>query len=367
MNCRMCFGPTRTMLKLTPTPIANSFPDHPDTDAPRYPLDLAQCVICDHVQLADFKPVDWVDYRYATPDAVRPHLVQAAQALRTRYPKAKTVLEIGCNNGLYLDVLRNAGFEATGIDPCTKVGIAKSFSSKLADTLEPVDLIVANNVLAHVDDLWDVFRGIDRLLKDDGVLVFEVQHFYDLVTAGAFDMVYHEHRDYHTFAPWPRFLKRWGLVVDYYEHLSTHGGSLRFYCRRPGYATMLPDYPIDWRGFKATIAEAKQSVLEQITACDGPIIAFGATAKACTLIHHFGLADFIDFAMDNTPAKQGRYIPGTKIKIVAPGDLMQAGPGPEQPVTYLLTAWNFEKEIRAQYPQHRFIVPFKKESLCLAS
>src|ERR1041385_7487168 len=131
MTCRLCYGPTRVMLSLTPTPIANSFPDHPDQDAERFPLDVAQCILCDHVQLNEYQPVDWVDYRYATPEAVRPHLEEAAHVLRRTFPQAKTVLEIGCNNGLYLDVLRKAGFSAVGVDPCTNVGIKKSFSAGL--------------------------------------------------------------------------------------------------------------------------------------------------------------------------------------------------------------------------------------------
>ena len=357
MNCRFCYGPLRTMLSLTPTPIANSFPDKPDQDAARFPLDLAQCIYCDHVQLAEFFPVNWVDYRYATPEAVRPHLEDAAAVLRRTYPQAKTVLEIGCNNGLYLDVLRRAGFSAIGVDPCTEVGIKKPFSYGLAQTLEPVDLIVANNVLAHVDDIWDVFRGIDHLLKDEGALVFEVQYFPDLVKAGAFDMIYHEHRDYHTMAPWVDFLKRFGLIIYRCESLGTHAGSMRVYCERPGMARWQFAYEgIDWRGFKARIADAKASMLAQIAEADGPIVAFGATAKACTLIHHFGIADLIDECFDNTPAKQGRFIPGTKIQIYMPSGL-------DHNTTILLTAWNFEKEIRALYPRHRFIIPFK-EALC---
>lgn len=356
--CRMCFQYGRVQLALTPTPIANSFPATPDQDAKRYPLELVECLGCGHVQLADWPQVDWVDYRYATPDAVRPHLEDAARRLRSEYPEAKTVLEIGCNNGLYLDVLRKEGFTATGVDPSTKVGIAKPFGESVARTLEPVDLIVANNVLAHVDDLWDVFRGIDRLLKDDGALVFEVQYFPDLVKNGAFDMIYHEHRDYHTISPWVAFLKRFGLIIRRTDNISTHGGSVRITCERPGLRNWIwCNEEIDWRAFKRRIAEAKQDVLDQVLNTPGPIVAFGATAKACTLIHHFGLADLIDYAVDSTPAKQGRYIPGTAIQIHEP--TAQA-----MNVTFLLTAWNFEKAIRAQYPMNRFIVPFSQEVVC---
>lgn len=354
LSCRMCYGLGRVMLSLTPTPIANSFPDHPDQDAERYPLELFQCHACGHVQLAEFKPVDWVDYRYATPEAVRPHLEEAARSLRKIYPEATTVLEIGCNNGLYLDVLRKTGFSAIGVDPCTDVGIKQPFSRALAQTLEPVDLIVANNVLAHVDDLHDVFNGIDHLLKEDGALVFEVQHLPDLVYGGMFDMIYHEHRDYHTIGPWPQFLKRFGLVVRDFQFLDIQGGSIRIICERPGIGITVWSELINWRDFKARIADAKASLLAQIAEVNGPIVAFGATAKACTLIHHFGLGELIDFCIDSTPAKHWRYIPGTKIQIL-PTDTPFAPDG-----TILLTAWNFEAEIRTQYPNHQFIVPFKE-------
>lgn len=357
MSCRLCGGEGRVMLSLTPTPIANSFPAYVDLDAERFPLDVQECFDCGHVQLKDHVAVDWVDYRYSTPEAVRPHLAQAAAHLRDRYPDASTVLEIGSNNGLYVEELNKVHFDAYGVDPCATVGIRAPFSAALTENLEPVDLIVANNVLAHVDDLHDVFKGIDRLLKDDGALVFEVQYFPELMASGAFDMIYHEHRDYHTLEPLPRFLRKYGLLVNCVQDVGTHGGSKRLYCERPGIGMPCFDYPYkDWRAFKRRIREANDDVLEQLDNANGPIVAFGATAKACTLIHHFGIADRIDYAVDSTPAKHGRYIPGTAIKIWPPQDFT----GNE---VFLLTAWNFADVIVPQYPQHQFIVPFSPQEV----
>ena len=346
------------MLALTPTPIANSFPAEPDTHAERFPLEVQQCLRCGHVQLRHRVTVDWVDYKYATPDANRPHLANAAQEIRVRYPHFKTALEIGSNNGLYLEELQRVGLDAYGVDPCARVGIAEPFSQRLAETLQPVDLIVANNVLAHVDDLWDVFRGIDSLLKDDGALVFEVQHLPAMIENGAFDMIYHEHRDYHTLGPWVPFLKRWGLVITRIQYLETHGGSIRVFCERPGRALAVPYEEIDWRAFKARIQRAKTQVQQQVLAVDGQIAAFGATAKATTLLHHFGLTEAITYCVDSTPAKQGRYLPGTTIPICDPAGLREA-----PPAAVLLTAWNFESVIRAQYPHLHFIVPFKEHTV----
>jgi len=355
----MCFGESRVMLALTPTPIANDFPTEPNPTVERFPLDVQQCLRCGHVQLRQRVKVDWVQYKYATPDANRPHLAKSAHDICTRYPQAKTVLEIGSNNGLYLDELQRVGLEAYGVDPCATVGIAAPFTRLLAETLQPVDVIVANNVLAHVDDLWDVFRGIDWLLKDDGALVFEVQYLPSMMQSGAFDMIYHEHRDYHTLGPWVPFLKKWGLVITHWEHLHTHGGSIRVYCERPGLGVVVPEEQIDWRAFAKRIQQAKEQVQRQVLAVDGPVAAFGATAKATTLLHHFGLTEAITYCVDSTPAKQGRYLPGTAIPIVA-ADQLRTDP----PAAVLLTAWNFEAVIRAQFPDLHFIVPFAKEDLC---
>ena len=354
--CRMCSGESRVMLALTPTPIANSFPDKPDTAAERLPLEVQQCLRCGHVQLRHKVTVDWVDYKYATPEANRPHLANAAQEIRYRYPHFKTALEIGSNNGLYLDELHKVGLDAYGVDPCARIGVKAPFSYALATTLPPVDLIVANNVLAHVDDLFDVFHGIDTILKDDGALVFEVQYLPAMIESGAFDMIYHEHRDYHTLKPWVPFLKRYGLVITNYEFLGTHGGSIRVYCERPGVGMVLPEEPLDWRAFQERIYQAKRVIQRQVFDVDGTLACFGATAKATTLIHHFGLAKVIDYCVDNTPAKQGRFIPGTKIPIASMQMLKE-----RPPAGVILTAWNFEREIRAQFPNLNFIVPFAEE------
>lgn len=360
MACRLCGGEGRVMLSLTPTPIANSFPDHPDTDAVRYPLELRECFQCGHVQLASWPTVDWVDYRYATPEAVRPHLTTAALRLRTRYPEAKTVVEIGSNNGMYLQELRRVGFDVLGVDPCVDCkssveidGVPVAFSWQWARQHRPVDLIVANNVLAHVDDLQDVFAGIDALLTDDGALVFEVQYFPDLVRKAAFDMIYHEHRDYHTLPPLVQFLNRFGLVIVDWEYLETHGGSIRVYCKRPGISLEVPRTQIDWRRFALDIVAESDRLLYEVSHASSPVVAFGATGKASTLFSQMGGRGHIAYCVDNTPAKQGRYIAGTNIQIHPTSRLDQ-----DRDATILLTAWNYEAVIRKQYPNHRYIVPF---------
>lgn len=363
-TCRLCNGSVRTVLSLTPTPIANSFPDKPDVEATRYRLDLSQCIECDHVQTRDVVSDDVLygsAYKYRTPPQLKDSFLKIAQAHRQNYPDAKVVLEIGANNGLFMYALNEAGFPTcVGIDPaCADPFVWKMpFDDSAAEVFlrrcGKADLIFANNVFAHVDDLNAMFAAVDKVLSDDGALIFEVQSLGDMVSSGAFDMIYHEHRDYHTLGPLPKFLKKHGLVITWTETIPAHGGSLRVTCKRPGIGLEVWDYKIDWRRFAKKIELEKSLVRSALEEVSGRIVAFGAAAKATTLIHHFGIADQISYCVDDTVEKQGRYIPGTSIQI-SPASRMEQEP----PAVLFLTAWNYESIIRKRFPQYPIIAPFK--------
>lgn len=364
LDCRMCGGAVRPALSLTPTPIANSFPEKA-FEGERHRLDLVECVECEHVQIRDVVPDEVLfprSYRYATPKAASAHLEAAARSLREAYQHAKSVVEIGANNGLYLEALHVAGFQSVvGVDPCGsgwvwQMPFDMAAAKRIRERVGMIDLIVANNVFAHVDDLGAMFRAVDHCLSEDGALVFEVQYFPDMVRLGAFDMIYHEHRDYHTLKPWPKFLKKHGLVIKNVEHLDTHGGSIRVHCERPGIGIAVWQEQTDWRAFRRTIEQAKSSVTGQLATVSGRVVAFGATAKACTLIHHFKIADRIAYCVDETPAKQGRFIAGTAIEVSGIERLVA-----EPPAAMLLTAWNYEAIIRARFPGLRMIVPLYEQ------
>lgn len=363
-DCRMCHSPLRRMLRLAATPIANSFPDKP-YQGEKYPLDLMQCIRCQHVQLHHVPAAGelYGDYRYSTPDAVVPHLTDYAKALRERYPAARSVLEIGCNNGIFLDVLTKHGFKTFGVDPAAthEKSIRDYFNHALGVRLGQFDLIVANNVFAHIDDLASVFAGIDACLSDDGALVFEVQDAHAMFERGLFDMVYHEHHDYHTLAPWVPFLRRYGMVIAKWEKPQVHGGSLRVYCERPGIAWPLPDETLDWRAFNRRIEEGRRRTMAHL-ASGNRIVLFGAPAKATTLIHHYGIASRFAYCVDDTPAKQGRYIPGTGIQI-RPTEALKDEP----PDLLFLAAWNFHDVIKAKYPQYRIAHPFLQPEMAKAA
>lgn len=359
-TCRLCDGAVRKVFSLAPTPIANDYRSKPDAGAERYPLELAQCLVCEHVQLSHVVTGLFEDYKYVTPSAVKSHLIPRAQRLRNDFPRAEKLLEIGSNNGRNLACMEAQGFDVWGIDPAATGDNNERgyFSSQWAFAKnETYDLIVAHNVLAHIDDLQDVFRGIDILLAPDGALVFEVQYLADLVASASFDMIYHEHLDYHTLTPLPNFLKRYGLVITQIEHIRTHGGSMRVVCERPGLSLAVWDAPIDWRRFTEKVSAIKQRVRDRLSG--RKVVALGAAAKATTLIHQCGISENIVFAADDTPQKQGRYIPGTDIQIRPTSEVAD--------MPCLLTAWNYEREFRRKFPHNEFINPFAEAECVLAS
>lgn len=358
-TCRLCGGKVKTTLELKPTPIANSFPNRKNAGE-FYPLELKQCGVCDHVQIGhviEDAVIYGQHYKYSTPAALKTYLQERSVALRRQYPDAKSVVEIGANNGLFLDALHANGFSPIiGIDPSAKHPLVWNmpFDSKSARLLfqrvGPVDLIVSNNTFAHIDDLDTVFQAIDDILAFDGSVIFEVQYLPAMMLKGAFDMIYHEHRDYHSLRPLARFLQKHNFVMTKYEMFDLHGGSIRVYARHLGDECQLPFEKKDWKRFEGMIEDAKTDVLRQLNG--QKVIAFGATAKACTLIHNFGIADFIAYMVDNTPAKQGCYIPGTAIEILPE----EALANDHRPL--FLTAWNYADYIAQKYPGKRLIVPF---------
>lgn len=355
-DCRLCAGSLTARLALTPTPPANAFAVSPDTLTQRYPLELNQCNGCEHVQLGyvlDGAEL-YAGYRYETPKAMSPYLEKAAQRLRIAHPNASTVLEIGSNNGLNADILRRYFNTVLEVDPAgtSPQAIKSPFTASFARNVIGIDLIVANHVFAHIDDLDDVFDGINACLSPEGALVFEVQYLPDLMARGAFDMIYHEHRDYHTLGPLARFARKHGFVLTDWMQTPTQGGSILVTMRRHGVQADLPPERLDWNAFIDRIAAEKAEIKRNV---HGRVLLFGAAAKSCTLLHHCDIADRIEYAVDNTPAKQGRYIPGTDIRIFPEYTLYQS----KSAKRMLLSAWNYADQITSSHPDLEFIIPFQ--------
>lgn len=355
MDCRLCGHPVKTVLELEPTPLANLFPDTPYAGE-KYPLELKQCVECGHVQIGhvvDDETLYGSQYKYQTPLALKPLMNKRAEELYRAYPDAETVLEIGANNGLFLHALHDAGFPTVvGIDPSSTDPLVWKwpFNPHTAEIVlrrvGTVDLIVANNVFAHIDDLKTVFDAIQLVLSPDGSLVFEVQYLVSMMESGAFDMIYHEHRDYHHLKPLAKFLKSVGLVMRDFEIIDTHGGSIRVTARKTGREIPLPDESIDWGRFKKSI-DSQREEFKHLSSIAG----FGAPAKATTLIYQLGLQSKITHCVDDTPQKQGKYIGGTNIKVVGREGIENR---------MFLLSWNYEQIISKNFPNVEFVVPFKE-------
>lgn len=354
IQCRLCGARMQKMFALAPTPIANNYSDKQDANARRYPLELAQCSVCDHVQQRYVFDALFEDYKYTTPATVARYLAPVAITLKERYPRARKVLEIGSNNGTYLNVLREAGFDATGIDPAAtgEGNIRDYFTLNWAQAHNVrYDLILANNVFAHIDDLHNTFRGVLQVLAPGGAIVFEVQYFKALVDAGTFDMIYHEHMSYHTLAPLARFARRLGLVMSRCDYISTHGGSVRvtFERRLDGaQEAWFNEEPIDWTAFAERVNDVKERVHGLLA--DRKVVLLGAAAKVTTMVHHCDIADRILYACDDTPEKQGRYIPGTDI-LICPTSALGDNAA-------LLGAWNYAKEFREMFTKNELINPY---------
>ena len=334
----MCHGGLAPVFSLQPTPIANAFQEEPDTGE-KYPLELMQCAVCRHVQLRHTFEGLFEGYKYSTPQESAPYLQAAARTLVERY-QPNNCVEIGSNNGLYTDILHDSGIHTViGVDPAGthwaswKCNFDLRTAEKIKDRVGLIDLVVCNNVCAHVDDLDGIFVGIDHLLADNGAVIIEVQDFGEMVNAGIFDTIYHEHVDQHTPGPWRAFLRRFNLKLSRVEQTPVHGGSLRITATRKREVEW-SDRPIDWDVYARKVV----AVQERVKAAE-PRVAWGAAAKLTTMVHQCDLS--LDYVVDYTPAKQGLYLPGTGTRI------MPDFSGVDSPV--LLGAWNYAKIFAEKY------------------
>jgi SAM-dependent methyltransferase len=301
------------------------------------------------------------------------------------------VVELASNDGYLLQHFVKAGIPCLGIEPAANVAAAatargvdtlvKFFGRELAESLaaevRTADLIVANNVLAQVPDVRSFVAGIRALLKPDGTATLEFPHLLRLVEENQFDTIYHEHFSYFSLLATDRLFAAHDLAVFDVEEIWTHGGSLRVYVRRAEDASR-PVSPrvlalrareaeagygrIDtYLRFEEQVRETKRKLLELLTSLkrQGKRIAgYGAPGKGNTLLNYCGIrGDFLDFTVDRNVYKQGKFLPGTHIPILAPAKIDEA-----KPDYIFILPWNFKDEILAQLAHARdwgakFIVP----------
>jgi len=387
------------VLELTPTPPANAFVTEADLETPQraFPLSLFFCEACAHVQLLDVVDprVLFENYVYVsgTSAVFVKHFEDYADEIVERFkPEAadQLVVDIGSNDGTLLSGFKSRGFNVLGVDPARDIaaeatarGIeteAAFFTSAWAGEIRaargPAAVITANNVFAHADDLADITEGIARLLAPEGVFAFEVSYLADVYEKTLFDTIYHEHLAYHSVKPLVRFFENFKLRLFSARRVDSHGGSLRGYV---GHAdgpwaddgsvaellAMEQDMGlheaatfIDFARNIDAVGEEIRRVLAEFKDAGKSVAAFGAPAKATTLMYHFGIGpEVIDFIVDDSPLKQGMYSPGMHIPVVPSEALYE-----RRPDAVVVLAWNFAEPIMANHRAYtdgggRFIVP----------
>jgi 2-polyprenyl-3-methyl-5-hydroxy-6-metoxy-1,4-benzoquinol methylase len=346
-----------------------------------YPLRAYVCERCWLVQLEQFQsPAEIFSDEYAYFSSYSStwlaHVDAFAAAAISRFGLGSDslVVEVASNDGYLLTRFRDRGIRVLGLEPAANVAgeaigkgiptvvefLTAASGSALAANGQAGDLVVGNNVLAHVPDLNDFVAGLAALVKPDGVLTLEFPHVLRMVERSEFDTIYHEHFSYFSLAAAANVLEVLGLYVFDVDELPTHGGSLRVYARRtrsaPGAAvervlhaeraaglTTIAGYA----GLQKKAETVKSALVEFLVGCkrDGKRVAgYGAPAKATTLLNFCAIrTDLLEYTVDRSPHKQGRLVPGVRIPIAAPQRIFDT-----RPDYVLILPWNLRDEICEQ-------------------
>ena len=384
-TCRFCGAPVEAVFAdLGMSPLANSYlpPQAANAMEPFYPLRALVCGECFLVQLEEFETPEAIfsDYAYFSSyssswiEHSRRYSEQMVE--RLGLGESSHVVEIASNDGYLLQFFHERQIPVLGIEPAANVAkvalqkgiptLVEFFGQETARSLageSSADLLLGNNVLAHVPDLNDFVAGMKILLAPDGVITMEFPHLMRLIEENQWDTIYHEHFSYFSFLTVSRVFEAHGLRLFDVEELPTHGGSLRIYGahaedrekpetsaarelrereRAAGYESL-----DTYLGYGRRVERDKRQILRFLSELKEEglsIVGYGAPAKGNTLLNYCGIGrDFVDFTCDLNPHKQGHFLPGSHIPIRSPEAIRE-----EQPDIVLILPWNLKDEIVEQ-------------------
>jgi SAM-dependent methyltransferase len=404
VGCRACNSSNRVeILSFGDMPLSNGLLSEVQTRHPesRFPLTVLFCPACSLVQIretVDPAVLFSADYPYfsSVSDAWVQHCqANALELIETRrLGPDSLVVEIASNDGYLLRNYVKAGVPVLGIDPAAGPAAAareagvptreaffgRGYADALAEEGIHADVVHANNVLAHVADLPGFVAGVGRLLKEGGVAVIEVPYVRDMIDHCEFDTIYHEHMSYFSVTAVTRLLAQHGLILTDVRRLPTHGGSLRLYVEKSGAPSAKVNQLLDeerslglvqfayYRDFADRVASVRlrlTQLLASLRSSGKRIAGYSVSAKGTILLNSAGIdGRLIDYLVDRSPHKQGKYMPGVHLPVYDTAKLL------EEPVPdyLLLLAWNFKDEIMRQQQEYvsrggRFIVPIPEPAI----
>ena len=406
-RCRFCGAVLEhTFVDLGMSPLCESYVSREQLNhmEPFYPLHVYVCANCLLVQLLEYVSPDHIfsDYAYFSSysDSWLQHVHDYTDLMVERFGlgEQSQVVELASNDGYLLQYFVAKGVPVLGIEPAANVAevavakgvptVVKFFGVETARGLVAegtrADLLVGNNVLAHVPDLNDFVAGMKILLGEQGVITMEFPHLMRLMEENQFDTIYHEHFSYFSFITVEKVFAAHGLTIFDVQELPTHGGSLRIYACHSGQdARPIGERVTELRAreeqagftrlehylsFTGQVEETKRKLLEFLIDArrkGKSVVGYGAPGKGNTLLNYCGIrTDFLDYTVDRSPHKQGRFLPGTRIPIHAPDRLRET-----RPDYVLILPWNVKDEIIKQMAAIRewggqFVVPIPEVQVC---
>jgi methylation protein EvaC len=403
-TCRLCFSKLLfSVIDLGDVPLAGGFIKSEKTFSQEksYPLELSFCQNCFLLQSTNVIDKDTLFQNYfyhsSAIKTLTDHFAATAKELVDQ-KKNIFAVEIGCNDGTFVQELLKNNVRVLGVDPATNIVkplikkgmplindyFTNGLAVKVAKKHGKADLIFSSNVLAHIEDMRDVVKGIKTLLKPNGRLVFEVHYLKNVLKELQYDMIYHEHQYYYSLMTLKKFFSMYDMEIYDVKPISIHAGSMRYYAqhKKTGKNSISKNVPKlfteekklkfdkvqTYLSYAKKIKKTKADLLKLVHKLKKEkktIAGYGASGRGTILMNYCGLDDqILDYVIDDASAKQGAYTPGTHLKIIS-SDILQSKKRPDYIVLF---AWSFFKEIAVKNKNYlknggKFIVPLPKVTI----